>query len=521
MELFAGGAPRWLSVQAQGTDGAAALRTLLTSVPYALTAVNAGNADSLGGRPASAYVLAPSAGGGASKGEGAASGAPLTRATSPFTAGTAGTIGKFVTAVDLGDSVMTESAGRIGVGTTTPLDVLHSRFTDAGGGITGLAVQNLSGAATAYSGMLFYDHLGNLGQFQGFNNSTKEYRINNIGVGGTINFMIGGSSKFKIANSGNIGIGNASPENTLHIGSGGTPILKIDGAANTAGQGASLRWTEISSSDYGMEAFMDGAADNFVFRGILAGAVANDNILTMTPYAGNVGIGTTPTTSKVTVAGDVTISTSGDIRLNGGDFRPLGTSSDGVRWVDAGGTIQAHIHRFGAVDNRLYITNAGGANLTGVYLASGATSLTSTSDERLKTNIEPVTGILDKIKNIRVVGFNMFSSSVDKASGKAVVNREISPRVTRDGKAIKHQIGSIAQDWIKDFPELVVEPESADQFYGLDYDRIGVVALGAVKELNNLVAEKDAEIKALNARLVTLEQTLQQLTAHLEAQPRQ
>ena len=45
---------------------------------------------------------------------------------------------------------------------------------------TGLAVQNLGGTAHAYSGMLFYDQTGALGQFQGFNNGTHEYRINNI-----------------------------------------------------------------------------------------------------------------------------------------------------------------------------------------------------------------------------------------------------------------------------------------------------------------------------------------------------
>jgi hypothetical protein len=45
--------------------------------------------------------------------------------------------------------------------------------------------------------MLFYDQNGALGQFQGFNNSTHEYRINNVASGGTINFMLGGASKFK------------------------------------------------------------------------------------------------------------------------------------------------------------------------------------------------------------------------------------------------------------------------------------------------------------------------------------
>ena len=52
--------------------------------------------------------------------------------------------------------------------------------------------------------MLFYDQNNALGQFQGFNNVTHEYRINNIAktaaaVNGSINFMTGGISRFFVA----------------------------------------------------------------------------------------------------------------------------------------------------------------------------------------------------------------------------------------------------------------------------------------------------------------------------------
>ena len=73
--------------------------------------------------------------------------------------------------------------------------------------ITGLAVQNLGSTATSYSGMLFYDQNGALGQFQGFNNSTHEYRINNIASAGTINFMTGSTSRFQVNNDGRINLG--------------------------------------------------------------------------------------------------------------------------------------------------------------------------------------------------------------------------------------------------------------------------------------------------------------------------
>ncbi len=70
-------------------------------------------------------------------------------------------------------------------------------------------MQNLSGGATAYSGMLFYDHTGALRQFQGYRNTTGEYRINNISPTGSINFMIGSDSKFLVATSGDIEAGTA------------------------------------------------------------------------------------------------------------------------------------------------------------------------------------------------------------------------------------------------------------------------------------------------------------------------
>ena len=213
VDLFATGEPRWLSVQGQWPGASEGPRTLLTSVPYALKAAKAADADTLGGFPASAFVRVRGA-----AGKAASSGAPTSaaadaasRATDPLiSSGSVGRIGKFVSANDLGDSVMTESAGRIGVGTTSPLDTMSVRFTDTGGAFTGYAVQNLGSTSASYSGMLFYDQNGALGQFQGFNNSTHEYRINNIASGGSINFMLNSASLFRVTSAGTVADGGAS-----------------------------------------------------------------------------------------------------------------------------------------------------------------------------------------------------------------------------------------------------------------------------------------------------------------------
>ena len=207
-DLFTTGEPRWLGVRFDRAGETEQPRVLLASVPYALKAADA---ETLGGKPASAYVLAEAQGPGNKP--------PKTNAADDTSApqansGIAGRIGKFVNTIDLDSSQLFQSGSSVGVmgagiaAPFTPFDVVHVTFNNSVGSLTGLAVQNTSGGAAAYSGMLFFDQNGALGQFQGFNNSTHEYRINNIAAGGSINFMIGSASKFQVANNGNVTVAN-------------------------------------------------------------------------------------------------------------------------------------------------------------------------------------------------------------------------------------------------------------------------------------------------------------------------
>jgi hypothetical protein len=217
VSLFADGKERWLAVQFAGLGETEKPRTRLTSVPYALRAADA---ETLGGHPASAYVLAPNASGNGSSPSGSSNASTANASTPPpanvVNTGTPNALAKYVNTTDVGSSAVTEVNGSVGIGTTTPADFLHVRYTNTNGGLTGFAVQNLGNTNTSYSGMLFYDQFGALGQFQGFNNVTHEYRINNIATNGanyngSINFMIGTTSRFLVTSNGNIGIGTDSP----------------------------------------------------------------------------------------------------------------------------------------------------------------------------------------------------------------------------------------------------------------------------------------------------------------------
>jgi len=222
LDLFHSGRTLWLGIQFNRPGESEQPRIRLVSVPFAL---KASDADSLGGRPASDYLLADAAASSGSARAVAPAAASSTVSGTPrgtaklgahVTSGTTNYLGLFTNNGDLGNSVLYQNGGRIGVNTLAPADYLHVQFTNANGAFTGYAVQNLSSSALAYSGMLFYDQNGILGQFQGFNNTTHEYRVNNIASGGTINFMLASSSRLYVG-SGGVGIGTTAPAVALDV----------------------------------------------------------------------------------------------------------------------------------------------------------------------------------------------------------------------------------------------------------------------------------------------------------------
>lgn len=156
----------------------------------------------------------------------------LTLLSSVALAQTTNSISRFSSPTTIVNSNMFQAGDKIGVNTTAPLDIMSLRFTNTVGNGTGLALQNLGSTATSYSGALMYDHTGTLGVFQGFNNSTKEYRVNNVAVGGTINFLQGTNSRLFVDSSGNTGVGTTTPSHKLNVVHDGSTGIAVKSTAS-------------------------------------------------------------------------------------------------------------------------------------------------------------------------------------------------------------------------------------------------------------------------------------------------
>ncbi|HEY6508357.1 MAG TPA: tail fiber domain-containing protein, partial [Vicinamibacterales bacterium] len=310
-------------------------------------------------------LLAPTEPSGAADATSLAVTAAATPGTSDLVlAGTTNFLAKYVNAADVGDSAVYETGGMVGIGTTTPLDWTHVRFTNTNGATTGLAVQNLGNTATSYSGMLFYDQNGALGQFQGFNNVTHEYRINNIArvspggaFNGSINFMTGSTSRFFVATSGNVGIGTTAPGSTLDVsnavvGTGqGNITASTFGAASSnivgrRARGTAAAPTAVQNGDF-LALFGGRGYGATAFGGGITGSVrvvANEN-WTDTAQGTRLGFATTPLGTATPVLRMV-LDPSGNLGL--GTIAPS-AALEVVR--ETGTPLEVYLTRYGGISS--------------------------------------------------------------------------------------------------------------------------------------------------------------------------
>jgi len=123
LELFTAAAPeagRWLGVQVQRPGEVEQARVLLVSVPYALTAANA---ETLGGKPASAFLTTGPASTGSSSSTKTAS-----QSTVPLVSSTPNVLAKFVDTVGtVGNSSVSDNGTTVTTG--APLGALSFGFT--------------------------------------------------------------------------------------------------------------------------------------------------------------------------------------------------------------------------------------------------------------------------------------------------------------------------------------------------------------------------------------------------------
>jgi hypothetical protein len=238
--VFATGEARWLGVQVQGQ--AEQPRVLLMSVPYALKALDA---ETIGGRPASSFMLAPTSSAGGKN----ANVPPGTITGS----GTADFVPLFTGTTTIGNSKIFQTVGgNVGIGTTTPaakLDVagtgdvrdtltLFPKLTHPSLSVHGTAFQvSNTGNVTFIAGQTFpgTGTVTSVGSGAGLTGGPITHSGTlSIKTGGVTNAMLANSSLTVTANSpltggGAVSLGGSTSLSLKSCASG--QILKWNGSA--------------------------------------------------------------------------------------------------------------------------------------------------------------------------------------------------------------------------------------------------------------------------------------------------
>jgi hypothetical protein len=276
----------------------------------------------------------------------------------------------------------------------------------------------------------------------------------------------GASTYFKIRGDGNVGIGTSSPATKFVISNAGAEGLEFipadssnynriqsysrsGGVYNTLETRASIHIWATDATER-MRITSDG--------NLLLGTTDNGSGAKLVFYSTTAAqqlkaAGTAPaitfsnTITSPTIGGSLGVATSAGQFLSG---------------TAAGDMIL--INQF--TGNKLYITNYSG----GVYLTQGATSWTANSDIRLKNINSHIENAVEKLSTLQTINFSY-----------------------KDDKTNKQNLGLIAQEVEKIFPELI--DKNGDGMLGVRYTELVPVLIKAIQEQQKEINELKLKIK--------------------------
>jgi hypothetical protein len=315
-----------------------------------------------------------------------------------------------------------------------------------------------------------------------------------------------------VTSTGNVGIGTSTPAYLLDVAGSGTGTLDVARLQNTvtaANNSAADLLFSANRTTGGLTnvaglAGMITDITNTAYKGALVFLTA-DNAAPAERMRidnnGNVGIGTTSPQNKLSVTGRAYVSDRvgiGTTNLEPATLNIAAGSGTEIMTDTATGNNNLDIATPASVGGRIHLsprenTNTlilhdgavglGTATNPGniLYVVQGsstdpiADAWTTYSSIRWKENLQPLTGALNKVQQLRGVQFSWKQNK-------------------------KRDIGLIAEEVGKVIPEIVVYEDNGKDAKSIDYGRLTTILVEAIKD-------QQAEIRSLQSEIVALKRS--------------
>jgi hypothetical protein len=420
-----------------------------------------------------------------------------------------------------GERMRIDSAGNVGIGTTSPLFSLTVTNNQASATTWAAVTNNIASGATGY---LFGNDGANWGVLTMNSSGNTSY-----GGGNSLNIInqynapitlaTAGSERVRITGAGNVGIGTTTPQAKLDIyGNGSGATVATTGATDS---------TTNARFGRGAVGINIGMLDSGT--GYIQNRYLNDNAqnypLVINPNGGNVGISTTTPTNALNVMNfaafnpaanvlsAIMVGPPGGVSYGGGVLMKDGTNYAGM-WTNGNGAslVLASGGTTGgfAATNQVTITS-GNIAAPGCVYYNGGTSGTCLSDRRLKKDIKRFDLGLNKIIKIKPVSYKY------NGLGEKVAD-------TND------RLGVIAQDVEKVAPELVERrmvylhegDKDKTEVKAVNYNSFTYMLINSVKELygkwnsdHDQIENQKREIASLKSENEELKKRMDRLEKNL------
>jgi len=298
---------------------------------------------------------------------------------------------------------------------------------------------------------------------------------------GILSLQTGNTTAVTIDASQNVGIGTASP----------TGKLQVNGAGGVSGS-TNLVYVNVTSSFGGIS--VNSTANNNSFIELLeAGtkvggfnADTTNNVTSLQADGGHaLAFNTAGTTERMRIDsnGSVLVNSTSAIRARVGQMQlkasssqeALTTSSNDLsysHWVAKSADSGAGTHYLG------YFENSSGTNVGQITHNNTNTSYTTSSDYRLKENIVPMTGALDKVALLKPVTYKW---KFDGSNSQGF---------------IAHELQEVVPDCVSGEKDAVDE-EGNPKYQGVDTSFLVATLTAAIQEQQALITSLTARITAL------------------------